>query len=772
MHKKMQKNLQLEKAITNYFGGNMKKLTIYLLMLLAAMMLLVACGGAEETAETEETDSAAETTETTTEETAEETAEESSEEMAEEPAMGEADLAAVKDYAVDHAHQMKAGTESFRAGAETYYALIAHISEEHPDENPYEHLWNEHPEEARDLVMQMREDWFEASQHYELDEGIVAGVPSLAYFDGWIDAGPPAADDPEEAIEWQLILADGTVLESPGNFFHNLTEPALYGTIDEYVGLAVDLDGDGNVGIGEVLPEAEILLAAAQGLDIATGQMVEAVEAWEPTLQDAFMALVTMIPTMNEYFEQWKLSAFVAGNDFEETAFIAVSRLFDINGILTGLDVTYDKVRPVVGGVDADLDTQIDTGFDDLVGYVGDLYAQEQDGVIFTPEEADALGTEAQDKATALAALVAQAAAKADIALDEEMEGWEPDSPPVIEAIAPAPAGLSDHSEEGSMEEDSMDEDPGVLVIYSGRKDSLVQPIIDQFAEETGITVEVRYGSTSEMAGVLLEEGENSPADIFYAQDPGGLGAIQDAGMLAVLPETVLSLVPARFASETGEWVGVSGRARVVVYNTEVFSDPATELPQDLWGFTEPEWNGRIGWAPTNGSFQAMVTAMRATWGEEETAAWLKGIQANNPLVYPKNTPIVAAVASGEVEVGFVNHYYLYRFISEEGEGFTARNYFLPGGGPGSLIMVSGVGILNTAPNAENAQRFVEFLLSHDAQTYFSSETFEYPVIDGVETIVETPLEELDAQAIGIPLADLADLQGTQDLLIELGIIE
>ncbi|MCP4418188.1 MAG: iron ABC transporter substrate-binding protein [Chloroflexi bacterium] len=310
------------------------------------------------------------------------------------------------------------------------------------------------------------------------------------------------------------------------------------------------------------------------------------------------------------------------------------------------------------------------------------------------------------------------------------------------------------------------------LVIYSGRKDSLVQPIIDQFAEATGIEVEVRYGNTAEMAGVLLEEGENSPADVFYAQDPGGLGAIEDAGMLATLPDSILSRVPARFASETGEWVGISGRARVIVYNTDVFSDPTTELPQDLWGFTEPEWNGRIGWAPTNGSFQAMVTALRATWGEEKTSEWLEGIQANNPLIYPKNTPIVAATASGEVDVGFVNHYYIYRFVSEEGEAFAARDYFLPGGGPGSLIMVSGAGILNSAPNAENAEKFVAFLLSEEAQQYFSAETFEYPVVDGVETIVETPLAELDAQAIGIPLADLADLQGTQDLLIELGIIE
>ncbi len=310
------------------------------------------------------------------------------------------------------------------------------------------------------------------------------------------------------------------------------------------------------------------------------------------------------------------------------------------------------------------------------------------------------------------------------------------------------------------------------LVIYSGRSDTLVQPIIDQFREETGIEVDVRFGKTSEIAGVLLEEGKDSPADLFYAQDPSGLGAVQAAGLLAPLPADILAQLPPRFAAEDGSWVGISGRARTVVYNTDVFADPVTELPQDLMGFTEPEWNGRIGWAPTNGSFQAMVTALRATWGEEQTQAWLQGIQANNPVVYPKNTPIVNGVANGEVDVGFVNHYYLYRFLSEQGDSFPARNYFLPAGGPGSLMMVSGAGILANGENGDNAQKFINFLLSTAGQQYFAEQTFEYPVIAGVKSDVTPSLAEIDATAIDIPLADLADLEGTQDMLIELGIIE
>jgi iron(III) transport system substrate-binding protein len=315
--------------------------------------------------------------------------------------------------------------------------------------------------------------------------------------------------------------------------------------------------------------------------------------------------------------------------------------------------------------------------------------------------------------------------------------------------------------------------DSGKLIIYSGRSESLVQPIIDQFEEAAKIDVAVRYGSTSELAGVLLEEGDKSPADIFFAQDPGGLGAVQAAGLLTPLPMEILEKVPSRFVAEEGDWLGISGRARTVVYNSQIIEKPDSELPDDMFGFVDPQWDGRIGWAPSNGSFQVMVTAMRAAWGEDKTREWLLGIQANNPVVYPKNTPIVAGTAAGEVDVGFVNHYYLHRFLAEEGEDFPARNYFLPGGGPGSLIMVSGAGILKEASNRDNAEKFLLFLLSVPGQQYFAAQTFEYPVIEGVAVPTLLPaLAELDSEAIDIPLADLADMQGTQDLLFDLGIID
>lgn len=321
-------------------------------------------------------------------------------------------------------------------------------------------------------------------------------------------------------------------------------------------------------------------------------------------------------------------------------------------------------------------------------------------------------------------------------------------------------------------DESQSETQPETLVIYSGRTESLVGPLIEQFEAATGIDVEVRWGGTGELAALVMEEGDKSPADLFFAQDPAGLGALANAGILSPLPEEVLGLVPENFVSDDEFWIGISGRARVVVYNTDEITDPASQLPDDIWEFTDPEWAGRIGWAPTNGSFQAMVTAMRATWGEDKTAEWLTGIQANDPIVYAKNTPTVAGTAAGEVTVGFVNHYYLYRFLAEEGETFTARNYFLPGGGPGSLIMVSGAGILDGAQNKENAQRFIEFMLSVPGQQYFASQTFEYPLVEGVKIATGLPpLTDLNTVALDIDVSDYDDLQGTVDLLSELGIL-
>lgn len=304
------------------------------------------------------------------------------------------------------------------------------------------------------------------------------------------------------------------------------------------------------------------------------------------------------------------------------------------------------------------------------------------------------------------------------------------------------------------------------LTIYSGRSEELVGPIIDQFSQATGIRVQVRYGGTSELAATILEEGRRSPADIFFAQDPGGLGAV--AHLFGRIPDNILNRTDARFRSPRGKWVGISGRARVVVYNTQKLTE--ADLPDDIWEFTESKWKGRIGWPPTNGSFQAMVTGMRVLWGDEKTRQWLRGIQTSDPRTYPKNTPLVAAVGAGEVDVGFVNHYYLLRFVQERGESFPARNYHPRGGGPGAIILVAGAGILQTSKDKEAAQRFLDFILSPVAQQYFAGQTFEYPVVEGVKTPrVLVPLSEIKSPEID--MVDVADLRGTLRLLRETGVL-
>ncbi len=312
--------------------------------------------------------------------------------------------------------------------------------------------------------------------------------------------------------------------------------------------------------------------------------------------------------------------------------------------------------------------------------------------------------------------------------------------------------------------ESSPSDDPGKLIIYSGRSETLVDPIIQQFKGTTGIDVQVKYGGTAALAATLLEEGSNSPADVFYAQDPGGLAAVSE--MMTELPADIIELTPVWARSEQGRWVGITGRARVVVYGTDKLT--GEDLPDDLWGFTEPEWKGRVGWAPTNGSFQAMVTALRVGWGEERTEEWLRAMIDNDATIYPKNTPQVAAAASGEIDVGLVNHYYLHRFLAEEGEGFPARNAHLRAGGPGSIVLVSGAGILETADNPDNAEAFIRFLLSSVGQQYFAGQTFEYPMVEGVRpSVLLTPIGDIAQPEI--TLADLADLAGTQELLQKVG---
>jgi iron(III) transport system substrate-binding protein len=307
------------------------------------------------------------------------------------------------------------------------------------------------------------------------------------------------------------------------------------------------------------------------------------------------------------------------------------------------------------------------------------------------------------------------------------------------------------------------------LVIYSGRSEKLVGPVIEQFSLTSGIDIKVKYGKTAEIAATIMEEGSNSPADVFFAQDPGGLGVIEANNMFIVLPDTITGLVPDNKRSESNKWVGITGRARTLVHNTGI---DKTDLPNDLWELVnDSRWKGRIGYAPTNGSFQSMVSGMRAEWGEERTEEWLKALLALDPQIYPKNTPQVAAAAAGEIDIGLVNHYYLHRFLADQGDTFKARNHHLPGGGPGSIVLVAGAGVLKTANNQDNAFLFLNYLLSRVGQQYFAAQTYEYPLVEGVKTPrILTPLEEINSPQISY--TQMNDLQGTIDLLTKVGALQ
>ncbi len=304
------------------------------------------------------------------------------------------------------------------------------------------------------------------------------------------------------------------------------------------------------------------------------------------------------------------------------------------------------------------------------------------------------------------------------------------------------------------------------LTVYAGRSEKLVGPILGRFTQKTGIAVDVRYGSTSELVATLLEEGEHTPADLFISQDAAALGALSKSGQLRQLARTTLERVPRRFRSPNGDWVGLSGRARVVVYNTE--RTTPDQLPQSLTDVVDAKFRGRWGVAPTNASFQAHMALVAALGGEEELTDLLSGMVANEPNRYPKNSPIVAAVIAGEIDWGLTNHYYLWRALKENPDA-PARNYFMPAGDASSFINMAGVGILS---EHADAAPLIDFLLSDEAQTYFARETFEYPLVPGVAASVDLPALEIMATPDADYRAVSAALERTLEQIMDSGLID
>ncbi|MCB1271628.1 MAG: iron ABC transporter substrate-binding protein [Microthrixaceae bacterium] len=328
-----------------------------------------------------------------------------------------------------------------------------------------------------------------------------------------------------------------------------------------------------------------------------------------------------------------------------------------------------------------------------------------------------------------------------------------------------ASVSCSSSDEPGDGEEEGSSAD--ALLLYTGRNMNLVGGLLEQFTADTGIPVDTREGGSAELAAQILTEGDATPADLFLAQDAGALGAVSKAGLFEVLPEDILEMVPEAYRAADGTWVGTSGRARVFVVNPQLVEDP----PESIDDLLEPEWEGRIGFAPANASFQAFVTGLRVLRGDDAAREWLEGFAAQDPVAYENNTAVRDAVEAGEVEVGLVNHYYLYELIAEEGaDEVVAENVYVGGGDPGGLLNVAGIGVLAATDHEDEALEFVRYLLGPEGQEYFAGETFEYPLVEGFDAAEGIPaLESLDPPELD--LSDLDSLAETQEMLSDTGLL-
>jgi iron(III) transport system substrate-binding protein len=309
------------------------------------------------------------------------------------------------------------------------------------------------------------------------------------------------------------------------------------------------------------------------------------------------------------------------------------------------------------------------------------------------------------------------------------------------------------------------------LTIYSGREERLVKPIMDRFTRETGIRLEVRYASSTSLATALVEEGRNSPADVYWSQEPGTLGLVGARGLLRRLPQRTVGKVPSRFSTPSRRWVGTSGRSRVLVYNTEALTP--RQLPVSVWGLTNARWKGNVGLAPTNASFQAFLGATIHLYGESRVRSWLRGLQANDVKLYANNTAVVQAAGRGDIQVGLVNHYYLYNVLAETPD-LPIRNHWFRDGDPGNLVLAAGVGIVSATEKSATAQRFVDFLLSKWAQRFIARGpgAAEYPLVKGVARRPGLrPLSTIKGPKYNLGRLS-ADLAPAVRLLLEVGLIK
>lgn len=306
----------------------------------------------------------------------------------------------------------------------------------------------------------------------------------------------------------------------------------------------------------------------------------------------------------------------------------------------------------------------------------------------------------------------------------------------------------------------------GTLTLYSGRGEPLVNPLLSYIEDQyDDFKVDTRYEASTTLANQIETAGTAGEADVFFSVNAGALGLLADAGRTVTLPDDVQNLVPTQYRADGGAWIGTSGRARTIPYNTDDLSDG--DVPDDIFAVPDTDFAGDMGWAPSYGSFQGFLTAMRVMNGREETKAWLEGMLEAGVRRYSDEFIVARAVANGELTAGFANHYYIQRVLANDddapiGTAFTQND-------AGSIFNVAGAAVVDSTGDESMSANFVRHLLSAEAQEYFATRTFEYPLIPEVEPVGDLPpVDELATP--DFDLAQLSDIGPTIDLMREVGI--
>ncbi len=309
------------------------------------------------------------------------------------------------------------------------------------------------------------------------------------------------------------------------------------------------------------------------------------------------------------------------------------------------------------------------------------------------------------------------------------------------------------------------------ITLYSGQHEQTTQELVTAFEQKTGITVNVRYNDEDSFADEIVTEEAHPIADVFYTENSPALEDLQGKGLLAPVDASTLAKTPAQYNSPQGDWVGVSARVSVLIYNPSLISK--SQLPASVLQLADPKYKGKLAFAAGETDFQPIVTAVARAYGDARASAWLEGIKANaGAHIYPDNETIADEVNRGAVAFGVVNQYYWYRMKAELGASrvHSLITYFAPRD-PGYVIDVSGAGILKSSRHQAQAQAFLAFLVSKQGQEIIAhSISYEYPLDDGVQTAApETPFAQL--QPYPISIAELGDGSTAIDLLSKAGLL-